>query len=188
MYKIIIFIVIILCGVLISYNERIINFFINNNSFVHIKDDNSNYKNSPLDKKGKIFVGDSLEIYKVTREKLLPIENDIINHTDNKNIDNSKEQIDKLIQSEKNLIEGNIYLQLAAYKSRGKAELFIKNYDIPASLKNNNLILNIVSVTIPDKGLYYRIRIGPYKNYNDVYKLCFELNLSDNACLIINDK
>ena len=46
----------------------------------------------------------------------------------------------------------------------------------------------MVSVNIADKGTHYRIRIGPYKNLNDVYKLCFDLDIKNNECLIVKDK
>jgi len=191
MYKTIIFIIIIISGTLIFYNKIIFSFLKNNNTLVHIKDDNPNYKNNPVDKKGDEFVGDNLKIYKVTREKLLPLDNhkeQVIENKKNIDINDSNDQktdSSEVIQSK---IKENIYLQLASFKTKKKAKLFIKNYKMPSNLKDNKLTFNIISADIENKGTYYRIRIGPYKNLNDVYKLCFDLNINNNECLIIKNK
>jgi len=191
MYKTIIFIIIIISGTLIFYNKIIFSFLKNNNTLVHIKDDNPNYKNNPVDKKGDEFVGDNLKIYKVTREKLLPLNDHKEQVIENKNnIDINDSNVQKTDSNEviKFKIKENIYLQLASFKTIKKAKLFIKNYKMPSNLKDTKLTFNIISADIENKGTYYRIRIGPYKNLNDVYKLCFDLNINNNECLIIKNK
>ena len=182
---------IIISGTLIFYNKIIFSFFKNNNEMVHIKDDNPNYKNNPVDKKGDKFIGDNLKIYKVTREKLLPLDEDkeqVIEKIKNEDINDSNNEMTDSIKVNKSKIKENIYLQLASFKTKKKAKLFIKNYRIPSNLIDNKLIFNMVSADIGDKGTHYRIRIGPYKNRNDVYKLCFDLDINNNECLIIKDK
>ena len=62
-------ILIILGG--ISY-EYIPNLFSNNDQIIYIDGDKDQYKFSPTDKEGKNFNGESLKIYDITREKLLP--------------------------------------------------------------------------------------------------------------------
>ena len=72
--KIIILIVLIILGG-VSY-EYIPNLFSNNDQIIYIDGDKDQYKFSPTDKEGKNFNGESLKIYDITREKLLPNDNE----------------------------------------------------------------------------------------------------------------
>ena len=72
--KIIILIVLIILGG-ISY-EYIPNLFSNNDQIIYIDGDKDQYKFSPTDKEGKNFNGESLKIYDITRERLLPNDDD----------------------------------------------------------------------------------------------------------------
>ena len=73
MFKIIIFLVIVIVGSYFIYDYVHLSFF-NNHKLTHIKADNLKYKSIPKNQEGFNFVGDSLGIYDVTREKLLPKE------------------------------------------------------------------------------------------------------------------
>ena len=72
--KIIILIVLIILGG-VSY-EYIPNLFSNNDQIIYIDGDKDQYKFSPTDKEGKNFNGESLKIYEITRERLLPNDDD----------------------------------------------------------------------------------------------------------------
>ena len=54
------------------FKDNINTFFDNNNDVDHIKSLNNNYKTIPENLKGQQFDGENLNIYEVTRERLLP--------------------------------------------------------------------------------------------------------------------
>ena len=184
MFKALIFLIIIIFGVYFIYNSFQLSLF-SKSKVVHIKSNNVNYKSSPIDKEGYNFVGESLSIYNITREKLLPAEA----------VENKKYAVedkkDILIEKERNNTTENIiinnYLQLASYKSIDKAKKLINSYKVSSNLILNKLNFNIVSANIVDRGTYYRVRVGPYKDIKDIYKLCLEFKVKDNECLIVKD-
>ena len=70
--KTVIFAIVIISGGL-GY-KYILPFNINNNVIINIESDEKQYKFKPEDKEGSVFNGESLKIYRSTREKLLPNE------------------------------------------------------------------------------------------------------------------
>ena len=46
----------------------------------------------------------------------------------------------------------------------------------------------ITSADLKERGIYYRIRLGPFKDNKDIYSICIDLKLVNNECLIVKDK
>ena len=114
MFKILVFLIIIIFGVYFIYNIFQLSLF-SKSEIVHIKSDNLDYKSIPDNKEGFNFVGDSLKIYNVTREKILPR---IVIENKKDNIEVKKPIIleEKKVKTQENTING-LYLQLASYKN-----------------------------------------------------------------------
>jgi len=185
MFKILVFLIIIIFGVFFINNIFQLSLF-SNSEIVNIKSDNSDYKSIPDNKEGFNFVGESLKIYNVTREKILP----------RTVLDNKKDNIEvkkpiviekQKIKSQENTISG-LYLQLASYKNVEKAKKLINKYKESSDLILSKLNFIIATANISDRGTYYRVRIGPYKDVKDIYKLCLDLKVKNNECLIVKDK
>ena len=182
--KIIILIVLIILGG-ISY-EYIPNLFSNNDQIIYIDGDKDQYKFSPTDKEGKNFNGESLKIYDITRERLLPNDDDknkIISEQKNTNINKAKNTV-----SEEMGVSNYIYLQLGAYKTIEKANLFVENFKKDNSKLVKDLKFYITSDDLNERGIYYRIILGPFKDTKDIYSICIDLKLVNNECLIVKDK
>jgi len=158
----------------------------NNNQIIYIEGDKNQYKFTPTDRKGKNFNGESLKIYDITREKLLPNDDDkakIISEQKNTNINK-----DKNIVSEELVVSNYIYLQLGAYKTIEKANLFVETFKKDNSKLIKDLKFFISSADLKERGIYYRIRLGPFIDNKDIYSLCIDLKLVNNECLIVKDK
>jgi len=185
MYKILVILIFIIFGVYFIYNTFQLRLF-SKPEIVHIKADNLDYKSMPANKGGFNFIGDSLKIYNITREKILPR---VV-------VENKKEDLEVkhpiLIEKKEAKIKENIinslYLQLASYKNVEKAKQLIISYKKSSNLTLSKLNFNIATAYISDRGTYYRVRVGPYKNIKDIYKLCLEFKVKDNECLIVKDK
>ncbi len=181
--KIIVLILFIIVGV-ISY-KYFLTYFPNVNEVINIEADDNQYKFEPNDTEGKNFNGDNLEIYKVTREKLLPpdegiIENDIpVTQSFDKNEGDLKDNTE--------LKDNNIYLQLASYKTMDKAKLFVENFKENKLNIIKELGFNIVAAKLENRGTFYRVRLGPFNNNEEILTLCIELRLVNNECLIVKD-
>ena len=185
MFKILVFLIIIIFGVYLIYNIFQLSLF-SKSEIVHIKSDNSDYKSVPDNKEGFNFVGESLKIYNVTREKILPR---VIIEDKNGDIEDKKSIpiVKQKIKIKENIIN-NLYLQLASYKNIEKAKQLISSYKESSNLILSKLDFNIVTANISDRGTYYRVRVGPYKDIKDIYKLCLDFKVKDNECLIVKDK
>ena len=181
--KIIILIILIILGG-ISY-KYIPNLFSNNDQIIYIDGDEAQYKFSPTDKEGKNFNGETLQIYDITREKLLPNDDKAKINSEQKNTNINK---DNNTVNEK-LGESNyIYLQLGAYKTIEKANQFVETFKKDNSKMIKDLKFYITSADLKERGIYYRIRLGPFKDNKDIYSLCIDLKLVNNECLIVRDK
>jgi len=183
MIKIFLFLISIIFGSYFIYENLNLSLF-NDDKIINIKSSNLNYKSAPDDKEGQNFIGDSLDIYNITREKLLPADV-VVNKED-------------ILIEEKDIIENNninkenddksLFLQLVSYKSIDKAKELIKIYKESSDSILNKLNLNIVAANLPERGTYYRVRVGPYNDIKEIYKLCLVLNVNDNECLIVKGK
>ena len=185
MFKILVFLIIIIFGAYFINNTFQLSLF-SKSEIVHIKADNLDYKSLPANKEGFNFVGDSLKVYNVTREKILPRV-----FVENKKDDVEVKKaivIDKLkVKINNNIING-LYLQLASYKNIEKAKKLISNYKESSDLILSKLNFSITTANISDRGTYYRVRVGPYNDVKDIYKLCLDFKVKDNECLIVKDK
>ena len=161
--KIIILIVLIILGGIIY--DYIHNLFSNNDQIIYIDGDKDQYKFSPTDKEGKNFNGESLKIYEITRERLLPNDDEtkIISEQKNTNINKAKNTV-----SEELGVSNYIYLQLGAYKTIEKANLFVENFKKDNSKLVKDLKFYITSADLKERGIYYRIRLGPFKDNKDI--------------------
>ena len=185
--KLALFIVLIVLGYF-SFNYYYVQ-YLNTDEVVNIKGDASNYKFKPIDTDGKNFNGDSLKVYEITREKLLPKEDDNKINNKNEDLPVSNEKDTKVI-NDKEIQNNKLYLQLGSYTTKEKAKSFIKEFKEKNTAININKNLNfiIVKANLGSRGTYYRIRLGPYNINNEVLSLCLELKLVNNECLIVKDK
>lgn len=184
MFKKIIFLTILIIIGIFSYKYVIpSNFY--NNKIINIEEEQE-YKFYPEETKGRNFNGESLKIYKVIREKLLPNdENDIKNeNNENLTLDESK-NIETI--NEELVMKNKIYLQLGAYRTKDKAQEFVRGFKEKHSKLTNDLYYNIVSANLEERGTYFRIRLGPFNNNREIYSLCIEFKLVNNECLIVRD-
>jgi cell division protein FtsN len=161
MFKILVFLIIIIVGVYLINNIFQLSLF-SKSEIVHIKSDN------------------------LAREKILPR---IV-------IENKKDKIEvkkpivlekQKVKTQENTISG-LYLQLASYKNIEKAKKLISNYKESSNLILSKLNFSITTANISDRGTYYRVRVGPYVDVKDIYKLCLDLKVKNNECLIVKDK
>ena len=183
MIKLFLFLISIIFGSYFIYTNFNLSFF-SNDEVINIRSSSPDYKSSPSAKEGQNFVGDSLDIYNITREKLLPIE--VIDDKENILI-KKKDIINNDIINKENDAK-NLFLQLVSYKSIDKAKELIKIYKESSDPILNKLNLIIVTANLSERGTYYRVRIGPYDDIKEIYKLCLALNVNNNECLIVKDK
>ena len=181
--KIIFLITLIIIGVItFKYFPNLLS---NTNQIVYIDSDDKQYKFAPSDREGKNFNGESLKIYDITREKLLPNDDKAKIITEQKNTNINKDN--NIVKEE--LGESNyIYLQLGAYKTIEKANQFVETFKKDNSKLIKDLKFYIISADLKERGIYYRIRLGPFKDNKDIYSLCIDLKLFNNECLIVKDK
>jgi len=185
MIKIFLFLISIIFGSYFIYTNFNLSFF-NNDEVINIRSSNPDYKSSPSDKEGQNFVGDSLDIYNITREKLLPV--DVIDNKEGILIGKKDIIRNKIINIDKEKDANNLFLQLVSYKSIDKAQELIKIYKESSDTILNKLNLIVVTANLPERGTYYRVRVGPYDDIKEIYKLCLVLNVNNNECLVVKDK
>ena len=182
--KIIFLIALIIIGIT-SY-KYYPNLLSNKNKIIYINSDDKQYKFSPTDREGKNFNGESLKIYDITRERILPNDEDQnINRSNQENININKAQ-DTV--NEELVVSNHIYLQLGAYKTIEKANQFVEIFKEDNSKLIEDLKFFITSADLKERGIYYRIRLGPFTDNKDIYSLCIDLKLVNNECLIVKDK
>ncbi|MBI5043954.1 MAG: SPOR domain-containing protein [Nitrospirae bacterium] len=98
----------------------------------------------------------------------------------NKKTGNTKEKVAKRnIKDELPAKEKRFTLQVAAFKEREKAE------DIAGSLKKKGYDPYIVPVTIPEKGVWYRVRIGRFATRPDAQSIQARLKKSEGISSFI---
>ncbi|PPR16459.1 MAG: hypothetical protein CFH33_00710 [Alphaproteobacteria bacterium MarineAlpha9_Bin3] len=186
MFKKIILILILIIISSASY-KYLLPVFSKSDQIINIDGNEDQYKFKPNDKEGKSFNGDTLQIYEITREKLLP-------DVEVKSLDVDLKVLSKINTEDKTIISKNtyssydIFLQLGSYKTEEKAKNFIRNFKEKNFQLINNLNLNITSANLPERGTYYRVRLGPFNDNKDIFTLCIDLKLENNECLIVKDK
>jgi len=171
MLKLSLFLTILIGVVVVIFKDNLIS-IINNNEIIQVKEDNHNYKTKPDDLGGKKFIGENLEVYEVTREKLLPRTETI----DQKN----KYEIDKTNVK-------SFYLQLASYKSFKIAEEKVKEFKNSIDTNISKFKYSIIDVDLADKGIFYRLRVGPFKSENDVHEVCKVFKIDKKNCIILEE-
>ena len=169
MFKIIILFLLLFSSFFI-FKDNILSFIKKDYEIIEINNSNNNYKTKPNDPKGAKFEGESLEIYEVTRERLLPQV-----ASENKDHENNN----KIINKE------NFYIQIAAYKNYESAENQINIYKNSDIKDINDLKYFISQVDIEDKGICYRLRVGPLNDINKVYELCNAFKIDKLDCVIL---
>ena len=186
MFKKIILIFIIIIITSTSY-KYLLPLFFKSDQIINIDGNEDQYKFKPNDTKGKSFNGDTLQIYEITREKLLP-------DVEVKSLDENSKVLPKINTEDITIISKNtspsngIFLQLGSYKTEEKAKNFVRIFKEKNSQLINNLSLNITSANLPERGTYYRVRLGPFNDNKDIFTLCIDLKLENNECLIVKDK
>ena len=142
------------------------------NNIIHIKEINNDYKTKPVDTGGKKFIGESLEVYEVTRERLLP----------------RTEAVKEDTKSENSKIEiKSFYLQLASYKSLEVAEEKVREFKNSNDVNIAKYIYSIIDVEIKDRGVFYRLRVGPFKSLEEVQNVCNSFKIDKSNCIILRE-
>ena len=170
MIKIFLIIIFILGFIIFLFKDSLIDLV--NDDIIHIKQVNQDYKNKPDNLEGTKFTGESLDIYEVTRERLLP-KTEII---ENEKFGDKVEEEIKFF-----------YIQLASYKSIELAEAKINELVSSEDLNIREFKYSIVDVEIIDRGLFYRLRVGPFKTLDEVYKVCSVFQISKKECIILEE-
>ena len=100
-------------------------------------------------------------------DKILNLKHVIINTLDiNKAQDTVNEEL---------VVSNHIYLQLGAYKTIEKANQFVEIFKEDNSKLIEGLKFYITSADLKERGIYYRIRLGPFEDNKDIYSLCIDL-------------
>lgn len=186
MLKKIIFLLVIIIILLCCYFYIYPHFF-KSDEIVIIEGNDAPYKFLPDNKEGDSFNGESLEIYEITREKLLP-------NNENQLIENNTEQLSVNINEENNISNDNLefanslYLQLGSFKTTQKAEQYIKSFKKINSELITDFNFNISSADLNERGTFYRVRLGPFIDNKKIFGLCVDLKLLNNECLIVKGK
>ena len=171
MLRIFLYVSIIIGLVVIVFRDNLIS-FINMDEIIHIKVDNHDYKTKPDDLEGKKFIGEALDVYEVTRERLLPRAETI-----NKKI---KYDIDKKEVK-------SFYLQLASYKSLKVANEKVNDFKSSNDTNIAKFKYSIIDVNIADRGIFYRLRVGPFNSKKEVYKVCAVFKIDKKNCIILEE-
>lgn len=171
MLKICIFVFFIISLVFLIFKDYLIN-FMDNNVIIHINETNHNYKTKPDNAGGEKFIGESLDVYEVTRERLLP-------RTES-------------VEEEKKHKVGNteiisFYIQLASYKSLKVAEEKVKEFKNSNNVNIAMFEYSIVDVDIEDRGVFYRLRVGPFKSLDKVNSVCTFFKIDKSTCIILEE-
>ena len=174
MLKFAILIIFLITSLLIIYKDIIKTYLTDKYDIIHIKNLNDNYKIVPNDTSGQQFEGDNLKVYEVTRERLLP---------------RSEEVGEKHLQIDDNeSSKSYFYIQLASYKNLNTAEEKINEFKKSNNNDINNLKFSINKVEIENKGIFYRLRIGPFNNIDSTYDICKSFDIEINSCIILEEK
>jgi len=172
--KILLLLIIILLIFALIFNEKILNLLENKSTVVIIKENNEKYKFKPVDLGGRKFSGENLEVYKVTREKDLSI---IEKEYQDISFDN-KNKVNKLKE---------FYMQLSSYKNLDIALDKLKEYKESPIKEISNLNFSISEVDIIGKGVFYRLRTGPFVSLKNAYNICSIFKIQKDKCLILED-
>ncbi len=68
-------------------------------------------------------------------------------------------------QASSSVDSGNYFLQVGSFQATGEAD------NLKAKLALLGIEANIETATIPEKGLWYRVRVGPFGSINDFNKM-----------------
>ncbi|BCB28751.1 hypothetical protein SKTS_36370 [Sulfurimicrobium lacus] len=68
-------------------------------------------------------------------------------------------------QASENAAKSQYYLQAGAFQSEGEAD------NLKAKLALMGVEATIQTVTVPDKGIWHRVRVGPYSNVDDLNRM-----------------
>lgn len=76
-------------------------------------------------------------------------------------------------QTPESAAKGQYYLQAGAFQSEGEAD------NLKAKLALMGIEATIQTATVPDKGVWHRVRVGPYNNVDDLNRM--RATLSQNG-------
>ena len=174
MLKFAVLIIFLITSLLIIYRDVIRTYLTDKYDIIHIKSLNDDYKTIPNDTLGQQFEGDNLKVYEVTRERLLP---------------RPEEVIERNLQIDENESSRSFfYIQLASYKNLNTAEEKINEFKKSNNNDINNLKFSINKVEIENKGIFYRLRIGPFSDIDSTHKICKSFDIEINSCIILEEK
>ena len=73
---------------------------------------------------------------------------------------------------------------MASYKNYKIADEKINELKKSNDIFLNNLNYSITEAEIENKGIFFRLRIGPINNLNEVFEICKYFNFDKNSCVI----
>jgi cell division septation protein DedD len=86
------------------------------------------------------------------------------------------------------LAAGDYFVQLASVRSdqdarKGWARMQKAHAELLA-----DLVLSVQRADLGDRGIFYRIRIGPFPNRATAQDMCGQIKATKLACLVVRDK
>ena len=172
--KIVLLLILLLLIFALIFNKNIFNLLENKSTIVIIKENNNKYKFKPIEADGKIFSGENLEVYEVTRDKGL-------SRTVKENQNIPSDKINKV-----NKIK-SFYIQLYSYKNSDIALEKLQEYENSPIKEISNLNFSISEIDIIGKGIFYRLRTGPFASLKNAYDTCMIFKIQKTKCLILED-
>ncbi len=86
------------------------------------------------------------------------------------------------------LAAGDYFVQLASVKSDERArQEWTRLQKVHAELFDD-LELDLQRADLGDRGIFYRIRIGPFPNRATAQDLCAQIKAAKLGCLVVRDK
>jgi cell division septation protein DedD len=86
------------------------------------------------------------------------------------------------------LAAGDYFVQLASVKSDQSArQEWVRLQKVHAGLLDD-LTLDVQRADLGDRGIFFRIRTGPFPNRATAQDMCAQIKAADLGCLVVRDK
>lgn len=146
-------------------------------------------KSKSIFKLNNIIMG-NIDVFEDDVELDESIENIVINKQNNNTIEHLGVNDRENIIDHVNDVDDDFFkVQLIALKNKQQAELYVKNVKKMYKDLLVNLNIYILDVSLEEKGIFYRVRVGNFKDKKSAEKFCEEFfkkinNISKN-CIVV---
>ncbi len=86
------------------------------------------------------------------------------------------------------LAAGDYFVQLASVKSDESARKEWLRLQKAHSELFDDLTLDVQRADLGDRGIFYRIRTGPFPNRSTAQDMCAQIKAAELDCLVVRDK